>query len=182
MPTSEIQLARKSKFVSACGRKSGEQTITKCFYSVCRGGGGRKCGYGYNVLCVCVCVVRTWEGEIDEGHVTRHHQSPILLLLNSYLHQRVHCFCWLRSGWVYRCLWPTFLCSLSLLCLPLLCIRPSTPWTGNNNWLTLYRPFTKWVDNMSIMTSEIYRLWPTFFPLLLFLTITLHVSSSNRKK
>ena len=29
------------------------------------------------------------------------------------------------------------------------------------------------------MTSEIYRLWPTFFSLLLFLTITLHVSSSN---
>ena len=56
MPTSEIQLSGKSKFVSAYGRKSGEQTITKCFYSVCRGGGGAGNGAMATMYCVYVCV------------------------------------------------------------------------------------------------------------------------------
>ena len=64
MPTSEIQLSGKSKFVSACGRKSGEQTITKCFYSVCRGGGGGEGGqemwlWLQCIVCMCMCVCGT---------------------------------------------------------------------------------------------------------------------------
>lgn len=56
MPTSEIQLSGKSKFVSAYGRKSGEQTITKCFYSVCRGGGGQEMWLWLQcIVCMCVC-------------------------------------------------------------------------------------------------------------------------------
>ena len=55
MPTSEIQLSGKSKFVSACGRKSGEQTITKCFYSVCRGGGQEMWLWLQCIVCMCVC-------------------------------------------------------------------------------------------------------------------------------
>ena len=72
----------KSKFVSACGRKSGEQTITKCFYSVCRGGQEMwlwlQC-----IVCMCVCGthMRGWDrrGSCYPASPASHPPPPQLL-------------------------------------------------------------------------------------------------------